>query len=82
MRSRCMSAPSAWARRLLNISDPREMVELLRSMMTQILEEIAGLPERVTANPDSIGDENGEPLAEVNGGPTEDRDGSGDNRSI
>jgi hypothetical protein len=57
----------------VNISDPREMVELLRSMMTNILEEIADLPQRVTANPDSTGDKNDAPLAEVNGGPTEGR---------
>ena len=82
MRSRCMSAPSAWARRLLNISDPREMVELLRAMMTQILEELADLPQRVTANPDWIDDGDAVPLAEVNGGQAEDHAGSGDNRLI
>jgi hypothetical protein len=48
MRQRCMSAPSAWSRRLLNISDPRIMVEKLREMLTSMLEEIADLPERVT----------------------------------
>ena len=30
MRQRCMSAPSAWSRRLLNLSDPRVMTEQLR----------------------------------------------------
>ena len=61
MRSRCMSAPSAWARRLVNISDPREMTELLRAMMTNLLEELAG---------DSIGGESGAPLRQDDGGPT------------
>ena len=68
MRSRCMSAPGAWARRLVNISDPREMVELLREMMTNILEELADLPEKVTANPDSIGNGDAEPLARLTEG--------------
>ena len=49
MRQRCMSAPSAWSRRLLNFGDPREMTERLRDMMTSVLEEISDLPERVTA---------------------------------
>ena len=64
MRSRCLSAPSAWARRLLNVSDPRQMVELLRSLMTNLLEELADLPERVTADPDGVDDGNGAPLSE------------------
>jgi hypothetical protein len=49
MRQRCMSAPSAWARRLLNIGDAREMTERLKDMMTAVLEDLADLPERVTA---------------------------------
>ena len=35
---------------------PREMVELLRAMMTSLLEEISNLPQKVTADPDSTGD--------------------------
>ena len=62
MRSRASSAPSAWARRLLSISDPREMVELLRAMMTSLLEEISNLPQKVTADPDSTGDGDAAPL--------------------
>ena len=58
------------------------MVELLRAMMTQILEELADLPQRVTANPDWIDDGDAVPLAEVNGGQAEDHAGSGDNRLI
>ena len=69
LRSRCMSAPSAWARRLLNVSDPRAMTDLLRQMMVSVLEEISDLPVKVTRG-DSIDGENGAPLAEVNGGPT------------
>ncbi len=49
MRQRCMSAPSTWARRLLDINDAREMTERFRDMMTSVLEEISDLPERVTA---------------------------------
>ena len=56
LRSRCMSASSAWSRRLLNISDPREMSERLRDMMTSVLEELSNLPEKVT-DPDWTGDE-------------------------
>ena len=37
-------------------------------MMTNILEELADLPERVTTDPDSIGDGDGAPFAEDNGG--------------
>ena len=39
----------AWSRRLLNISHPRIMVEKLKDMVTEILEEIADLPQKVTA---------------------------------
>jgi hypothetical protein len=49
MRQRCMSAPSAWSRRLLGINDARVMTEKLRDMMTSVLEEIADLPQKVTA---------------------------------
>ena len=49
MRQRCMSAPSAWARRLLGINDAREMTERLRDMITSVLEEISDLPQKVTA---------------------------------
>lgn len=59
-----MSAPSAWARRLVNISDPREMVELLRAMMTNLLEKLADLPAKVTEDPDSIGGGDAVPLSE------------------
>ena len=40
MRQRCMSAPSAWSRRLLGINDAREMTERLRDMMTAVLEDL------------------------------------------
>jgi len=56
LRARCMSAPSAWSRRLLNISDAREMTERLRDMMASVLEDLSNLPEKVT-KPDWIGDE-------------------------
>lgn len=62
LRARCMAASSAWARRLLNISDAREMTEQLKDMMTSVLEEIADLPQKVTAgdyNEDELGNGNG-----------------------
>jgi hypothetical protein len=52
MRGRCMAAPSAWSRRLLNVSDPRVMTEKLREMMVSVLEELADLPEKLST-PDS-----------------------------
>jgi hypothetical protein len=55
LRSRCLSAPQAWARRLLNVSDPREMTTRLREMMTNLLIELADLPAKVT-NADWVGD--------------------------
>ena len=61
LRSRCLSAPSAWSRRLLNIDDPRVMTEKLREMMISVLEEIADLPERV-ADPDWVADEDAAPF--------------------
>ena len=61
LRARCMSAPSAWSRRLLNISDAREMTERLRDMMASVLEDLSNLPEKVT-KPDWIGDEDAAPL--------------------
>ena len=36
MRQRCMSAPSAWSRRLLGINDARVMTEHLRDMMASV----------------------------------------------
>ena len=55
MRQRCMSAPSAWSRRILNISDPRVAVERLKEMMVSVLEEVAELPARVT-DPNWVGE--------------------------
>ena len=49
LRSRCLSAPSAWCRRLLGINNARVMTEKLKDMVTEILEEIADLPQKVTA---------------------------------
>jgi hypothetical protein len=41
MRQRCMSAPVAWARRLLSVNDARVMVDRLREMMASVLEDLA-----------------------------------------
>ena len=65
LRARCMSAPSAWARRLLNIDDPRVMIERLREMMTNVLEEISTLPQKVTAG--ELNDDVA-PAREIDGG--------------
>ena len=62
MRSRALSAPSAWCRRLLNVSDPRAMTDLLRQMMVSVLEEISTLPEKLTADPDGVDGGNGAAL--------------------
>jgi hypothetical protein len=53
MRQRCMSAPSACSRRLLGINDARVMTEKLRDMMASVLEELADLPQKVTATESS-----------------------------
>ena len=63
LRQRCLAAPSAWSRRILNISDPREMNERLREMMVSVLEEIADLPERVT-DPNWVAEGDATPFAE------------------
>ena len=75
MRQRAMSAPSAWSRRLLGINDARVMTERLRDMMASVLEDLSNLPERVT-NPNWVGDENGAPLRQDDGGPADDDDRS------
>lgn len=62
MQSRALSAPSAWCRRLLNVSDPRAMTDLLRQMMVSVLEEISTLPEKLTADPDGVDGGNGAAL--------------------
>ena len=77
MRQRCLSAPSAWSRRLLGINDARVMTERLKDMMTQILEEISTLPQRVTAG-ELKGDEDAAPLRQVDVGPTDDGAGERD----
>ena len=74
MRSRCLCAPSAWCRKLLNVSDLRVMVELLREMMMNLLEELSNLPAKVTRG-DLTGDGDGEPLSEDGEGLTGDSDG-------
>ena len=56
MRQRAMSAPSAWSRRLLGINDARVMTERLKDMMTTVLEDLADLPQKVTAG-ELTGDE-------------------------
>ena len=69
LRGRCMSAPSAWSRRLVGIDHPRQMNERLREMMTERLEEISNLPEKVST-PGWIGEENAEripPFADDDG---------------
>ena len=53
-RQQCLSAPSTWCRKLLNISDPRIMIENLREMMSELLEELSTLPA-VGGNPESTG---------------------------
>jgi hypothetical protein len=53
-RQQCLSAPSTWCRRLLNISEPRVMLEDLREMMSDLLEELSTLPE-VRGNAESTG---------------------------
>ena len=68
-RQRALSLPSAWSRRLLSIDDPREMTERLREMMTGLMQDLAGLPERCT-DPEYDPEEeeppvNGKPLVEV-----------------
>ena len=68
MRQRYMSAPSAWSRRLLGINDARVMTERLRDMMTSVLEDLADLPQKVTAG-ELVGDEDVAPLREVDRGP-------------
>ena len=63
MRQRCMSAPSAWSRRLLGINDARVMTEKLSEMMTELLEEVSNLPEKVST-PGWVANEDGTLFAE------------------
>ena len=66
LRQRCLAAPSAWSRRLLNISDPREMNERLKEMMISVLEEIADLPQKVT-DPNWVSDGDATPFVDDDG---------------
>jgi hypothetical protein len=51
--------------------ESRVMVDLLRTMMTGILEDLADLPTKLTENPDGVDGENGAPLRQDDGGPTD-----------
>ena len=73
MRQRCMSAPSAWTRRLLNVSDARVMTERLKDMMASVLEDLSNLPEKVT-DPDWVTEDESGNVALL----TEDDGGNGD----
>jgi hypothetical protein len=48
LRSKILSIPAAYSRRLLNISDSKEMAAKLKAMSLRLLEELRDLPSRVT----------------------------------
>jgi phage terminase Nu1 subunit (DNA packaging protein) len=48
MRQKMLAVPLAWHRKLLNISNPRRMIELLTEMQHELLRELADMPKRVT----------------------------------
>ena len=48
LRQRLLLAPQAWSRRLVNISDPHQMAQLLGQMMRECLTEVKDLPLKVT----------------------------------
>ena len=51
MRQRILGIPQTYSRRLLNISDQKEMTHKLKEMAFSVLNEIRDLPEKVV-NPD------------------------------
>jgi hypothetical protein len=48
LRQRILSLPQTYARRLLNISDQKEMAAKLKEMALSVLNEIKDLPSRVS----------------------------------
>jgi hypothetical protein len=48
MRQRILSLPQTYSRRLLNISDQKEMAAKLKEMALSVLNEIKDLPSRVS----------------------------------
>jgi hypothetical protein len=48
MRQKILGIPQTYSRRLLNISDRKEMAVRLKEMSFSVLNEIKHLPERVT----------------------------------
>ena len=60
MRQAALNIPQAYARRILNIAEPRQAKEILREAMTGLLNTIKDLPNAVT-DPDWLAkvEENG-----------------------
>jgi hypothetical protein len=48
MRQKLLGVPQTYSRRLLNISDQREMAARLKEMALSVLNEVKDLPSRVT----------------------------------
>ena len=48
MRARMLAVPQAYAGRLVNLTDPHEVAQILRQAMIECLDELKDLPARVT----------------------------------
>jgi len=48
MRQKMLSAPDAYCRKILNLSDPFKAKAILREMMISMLNELKDLPNKVT----------------------------------
>jgi hypothetical protein len=48
MRQKMLTAPDAWCRKILNLSDPYKAKSILKEMMVAMLHEIRNLPQAIS----------------------------------